>query len=287
MTRIDATQEALYNVRAAIPEHPAVFAEWRARSDAYKAAHPGALLDLAYGQSADERLDYFPAAQPGGPLVMLIHGGYWQALDKADVDFAAAALTAAGINVAVVNYSLCPAVGLDVIVRQMRHAALWLWQEAAGLDANPDRFHVIGHSAGGHLAAMLLTIDWSALNKTAPADMIQGAVAISGLFELKPLLETSINIKVGLGQDTAAALSPVNHRPASRTPMVLAVGGGESAGFHAQVSWLQQAWAACELPITTLTLPAANHLQAFEALADSGSRLFRATLALIDRTDPA
>jgi arylformamidase len=128
---------------------------------------------------------------------------------------------------------------------------------------------------------MLMTDDWPALDTGAPRDLLKGAIAISGLFDLTALVNTTINIKVGLTRDSAAALSPVNLRPATQAPLVLAVGGDESTGFHDQAKALSRAWRPFAAPITLMTLPDRHHLNAFEAIADGDSDLFRATLSLI------
>ncbi|MBL6945638.1 MAG: alpha/beta hydrolase [Rhodospirillales bacterium] len=279
--QIDPHEESLYNVRAAIPEHLEIFARWREWSDRCKADCPTARLDLSYGPGANETLDFFPAPSPGAPLVMFIHGGYWQALDKDDNAFAASALNAAGVSVAVVNYTLCPETTVQGIVDQMRRAALWLRANAPDLGVDSSRFFVAGHSAGGHLAAMLTTIDWPAEGADAPRDLIKGVIAISGLFDLTALVNTTINIKADLSKEDAVALSPVNHRPSARAPMILAVGGDESEGFHAQARALRDAWEPFGVPISILPLPGCHHLGAVEALADRGGSLVGATLSLI------
>lgn len=272
---IDAHAESLYNVRAVIPDHMEIFARWRKMSDDHKAACAAASLDLRYGPANEEVLDFFPAPSPEAPMIMVIHGGYWQAKDKDENSFSAAALNAAGVGVAVVNYTLCPHTTVREITGQMRRAALWLHDNAHDLGADPDQFFVAGHSAGGHLAAMLMTNDWPT------PDMIKGAVSVSGLFDLTALVNTTINIEVGLTREEAAALSPVNHTPTTKSPMVLAVGGDESVGFHDQAAALKQAWEPFGVPITILPLPGCHHLSAFETLAERDSPLLRATLALI------
>lgn len=281
---IDETQEKLFNVRAAVPDHMETFKAWRAASDAYKAERTDARLDLAYGARPAEKLDFLPPVKTrkDAPLVMLIHGGYWQALDKADTLFAARALNEAGVAVAVVNYTLCPATDLAGIVAEMRGAALWLWRNAAELDVDRDRMFVAGHSAGGHLAAMMMATDWTARDSDAPVDLFKGAVSVSGLYDLTALVDTTINIRVGLTAETARALSPVNQRPAGRAPLVLTVGQAESTGFHDQIDRLAAAWPG--VPIDTVIVPGANHFGAFEALNDRRSRSFWALAAMIGAT---
>jgi len=279
----DPVQEKYYNVRAAIPDHMDVFVKWREASDAYKAACPGARLDLAYGDGISEKLDFFPAKNniAPAPLVMLIHGGYWQAMDKADNAFGARALNDAGVGVAVVNYALCPNVTLGDITQQMCQTAVWLWRNANALGADPDRLFAFGHSAGGHLAAMMMCADWAAIDPNIPADLFKGGLAISGLFDLTQLVETSINDKVGLSWENAKLLSPVNHAPASGHAFVAAVGGDESVGFHDQAESLRQAWAPHGVDVEPMAIPGCNHLQAFEALADPNTDICKKALSMI------
>lgn len=281
---IDPVQERLYNVRAAIPGHMAIFADWRAMSDAYKAERPDARLDVAYGDGAGETLDFFPPVGGGvnAPAVLLVHGGYWQAMDKADNAFAARELCAAGVGVAVVNHTLCPETSLEGIVGEIQRAALWLRRAAPDLGVDRDRLFVVGHSAGGHLAAMMMCAHWPALNADAPPALFAGGVAVSGVFDLGALVETTINAKVGLNAEDARALSPVHKVPASaRAPFIAAVGGDESDGFHDQARALCDAWAVHGAAVETMTLPGRHHFQAFEALAEPGSALLRRSLAMI------
>ena len=281
---IDDVQEKLFNVRAAVPDHMETFKAWRAASDAYRTERADGRFDLAYGAKPTERLDFLPPAKArkDAPLVMLIHGGYWQALDKADTLFAARALNEAGVAVAVVNYTLCPATDLAGIVEEMRGAAAWLWRNAAEFGVAPNRMFVAGHSAGGHLAAMMMATDWPGREAGLPGDLFKGAVCVSGLYDLTALVDTTINIKVGMTAETARGLSPVNQVPASGAPLVLTVGEAESAGFHDQIDRLAAAWPG--VPIDTVIVPGANHFGAFEALNDRRSRSFWALGAMIGAT---
>ncbi|HEY9080418.1 alpha/beta hydrolase [Magnetovibrio sp.] len=280
---IDPVQEQRFNVRAAVPDHLAIFAQWRAMSDAYKAACTDAKLDQAYGDAPSETLDFFPAmgAHAPTPVVLLIHGGYWQALDKADNAFAARAFNAAGIGVAVVNHTLCPDISLDGITDQIRQASLWLWRNADALGCDPDRMFVVGHSAGGHLAAMMMCTDWRAIDAQAPVDLFKGGVAISGLFDLTQLVETTINAKVGLDRQSAMVLSPMRLIPSSTAPFIAAVGGAESDGFHEQSDRLRDAWGDHGVTVERLTVPGGHHFQAFEALLDPRAPVFEKTLLLM------
>ena len=272
---INRRQEKRFNVRSAIPDHMEIFADWRARSDAYKAERPDARLDLAYGDQPGERLDFFSGRCGGqrSPVVLLIHGGYWQAMDKDDNAFAVRALNDLGIAVAVVNHTLCPATSLENIIEEICRASTYLWREADVLGVDRDKMLAVGHSAGGHLAAMMMCIDWPAIEQGLPRDLFKGCLAISGLFDLTELVETTINQKVGLTMETARELSPIRHTPMSVRPIVAAFGGNETEGFADQATALQEAWDHHGIKVDILEIPGCHHFRVYETLEDQGSAL--------------
>lgn len=272
--------ERAYNVRAAIPEHPAIFARWRAESlralDELRSEQ-----DYYYGPSPAETLDFFPAHRNRAPLLVFIHGGYWRSLDKSDFSFIAPAFVAAGVSVAVVNYGLAPATRLEEMVRQMLRAIAWLYRHAADLGVDPNRIHVAGHSAGGHLAGMLLAADWPAWSRDLPPRPIKGAVCISGLFDLVPVARAPfLRDDLALDDEAAARLSPANYPPAVPVPVIAAVGELESDEFHRQSRLLAETWENCR--VSVMTLPGRHHLSAVEALAEPDHPLFRSTLKLVN-----
>ncbi|MGQ2923679.1 alpha/beta hydrolase [Variovorax sp. DAIF25] len=170
--------ERLYNARLAVPHYPRIFEGWARASAAVRDSAP-CRLDMAYGPHPIERLDLFlPAGRPRGTL-MYIHGGYRRSLGKSDASHVAPAFTAAGYAVAVVDYALCPAVDVETIVAQVRRAARWLAARHAEWEAPAGRLFACGHSAGGHLAAMLL----------ATERCVAAAVCVSALYDLRPLLQ--------------------------------------------------------------------------------------------------
>ena len=222
---IDPYLEAEYNNRTKVPGHPAIIAAWVRDAAAFRAAAEHAELDVPYGPTPRQAMDIFwPTARRDGPLAMFIHGGYWQGLDKSFASHLAAGLCAHGVAVAVPSYDLCPAVSLGEIVEQMRAAARFVLARHGRLDL------ATGHSAGGHLAAMLL------------ADaLVLAALPISGLFDLRPLLPTTINTALGLDAATADALSPV-HMPPPPGRLFAVVGGLEGVEYARQTSRLVAAW---------------------------------------------
>mgnify|MGYP002525597333 CR=1 FL=1 len=265
---IDEEQERHYNARAAVPDHGDFFARWEVRSAGFRET-ARCRLALPYGDSARQEFDLFMPEDGDGtpPLVMFIHGGYWQGLDKASFSFTAEALVAAGAAVAVVGYDLCPAVTIDQIAGQMRAAVAFLNSNAGDLGFDGERLYVSGHSAGGHLTAMLI------------ADgQCSGGISISGLFDLAPLINTSINRKLGLDAASARANSPLFMTPRGDAPLLLAVGGDESAGFCDQSDRLADAWGdRCR----RLNIPARHHFSVVEDMADPESALFGAIRSMV------
>jgi arylformamidase len=258
VTAID--YEAEYNNRARVPEHPAVMAGWVRDAAAYREQYPPRML--RYGEGERNRIDLF-AGSSDGPLVVFIHGGYWQALDGSSFSHGARGLNAHGISVAVPTYDLCPAVTVADIITQMRMAS----RELARL-GHP--LVVSGHSAGGHLAACLLATDWPAFDASLPKDMVSAAYAISGLFDLPPLVGTSINKALQLDEAAAKAVSPLFSAPPTRGTLDAVVGGNESAEYFRQSRTIVEAWGR-GIATRFGTVPDANHFTAIAPLAEPNS----------------
>lgn len=269
---IDDVNEGHFNVRAAVPDHLEIFRNWRLWSDTYKTVSSTACLDVPYGEQPTQTLDiFYPCKEVEilSPAVLLIHGGYWQAMDKDDISFAARGLNARGIAVVCVNYSLCPRVTLTDIVEEMRLAGLWLYRNASAYHLDRDRLGVCGHSAGGHLAALMACEDWSLWEPEAQGSIFKGCIAVSGLFDLEDLVKTTINLKVGLDSVTARALSPIYEHPNTCVPIYLVVGGDESSGFYDQSARLADVWSRAGADIELSIAENCNHFEVFERLADA------------------
>ncbi|MET0683004.1 MAG: alpha/beta hydrolase [Casimicrobiaceae bacterium] len=282
---IDYTPEFVergYNNRAAVPDHPRWLAHY-SESSAEARAALAPKIDLRYGPGPKQTLDLFlPPGRAKGTFVFL-HGGYWRALDKSDFSFVAPPLVARGYAVAVANYDLCPDVSIAAIVDEARRAVVWLAREGAAHGANPDRMVVGGHSAGGHLAAMLFTIDWSAHGFAR--EPFLGGVSLSGVHDLAPMVHFSFNTDLRLDEREAARLSPVHLSPRSRVPLVLAVGAAETSEFVRQTQILWDAWpanrpAGAQGPMLVRDR---NHFDVVVDFSDAESDLAQATLALFER----
>lgn len=248
----------------------------------------GARLNLAYGAGADERLDLFvPEASAASatsrtsstqapPLLVFIHGGYWQELSKEESSFAAAGALAQGCAFAALDYTLAPAATVAQIVAQCRRAIVWLRREAAALGFDRERIVVAGSSAGAHLAAMC------ALPGTAAAPCVKAAVLVSGIYELEPLVGTSINAALGLDAQAARAVSPAladNLR--GFPPALVSWGEVETGEFKRQGSDFAERLRAAGTRCEVLEVPARNHFDVILDLAEAATPLGARTLALL------
>jgi arylformamidase len=271
--------DAQYDNRARIPEHPAILREWDERSHHARASLTCA-LDLAYGNDPSERLDVYMPEAPGAPVLVYIHGGYWRALDKRDQSFVAPPFVAAGAMVVMPNYALCPAATVEQIVLQLVQSLAWVWRHAAEHGGDRSRIVVAGHSAGGHLAAMMLACDWRAVAPDLPADLVKGALAVSGVFELEPLRHAPF-LAPDLKLDAALArkLSPAA-MPAPRGRLVAVVGSDESEEFLRQNALIGDAWGSRAVPVCE-QVPGRHHMNVLHELADPGSRTHRLALQLL------
>ncbi len=270
-----------YDNRAAVPDHERWFAQWAEQSAAARAAL-APKLDLRYGPGPKETLDLFvPAKNPRGTLLFL-HGGYWRALDKSDHSFVAPPFVAQGYAVAVANYDLCPGVSIATIVEQCRRALFWLVEHGHGLGANVERILVGGHSAGGHLAAMLFATDWAAARRDRPP--LVGGVTLSGVHDLRPLTLFSGNSDFKLDVAEATRLSPVLLPSRYGAPLLIAVGADETSEFIRQSQMLWDVWPRNRLAGSTgpLVIPGRNHFSVVADFADPASELVATTLRLFE-----
>src|SRR6058998_2480842 len=271
-----AALDTEYDNRKKVPNHQ----EWLSR---YAAESAGARtdfearLDVPFGTHAGERLDIFPARAGGAPVHVFIHGGYWQWLDKSDFSFVARGLQPEGAAVVVVNYALIPAVGMDELVRQCRASIAWVHRHAASFGGDPNRIYVSGHSAGGHLVAMLMSTDWKAFGNL-PADVIKAGCGISGLYDLEPIRLSYLNEVLKLTPEAARRHSPVHCPPPRSGPLLLPVGGLEGAEYHRQGEELAAVWRTRRLPCQTIDMAGHHHFSILAELEDPGTTLSRLLL---------
>ena len=280
MSRIDpAWLTSQYDNRTRIPQHPAIFARW-GQSSMLARANSAPHLDVAYGSDSTERLDVFSAAQPNAPVLVFVHGGYWRALDKRDFSFVAPPFNAAGAVVVVPNYALCPAVSVEQITWQVLRALQWTWRHATQYGGDPQRIVVAGHSAGGHLAAMALSCRWKQVADDLPAQLVGGALSISGVFDLEPLRHAPfLQADLRLTPASVKRLSPAFFpRPKGR--LYATVGALESDEFLRQNQLIRDVWGPTAVPVCE-TLPGRHHLDVLDGLVDPAGRLHDLALRLL------
>ncbi|MGI8526193.1 MAG: alpha/beta hydrolase [Pseudolabrys sp.] len=267
MATIDYEKE--YDNRGRVKEHPEIFARWSRDAAACRTMRGAfATLGERYGGSDRQFLDFFPAGSGKGPLAMFIHGGWWRSLDPAQFSQMAKGPNAGGIDVAVVGYDLCPMVSIATIIGQARAACLHLWRK------RKQRIIVCGHSAGGHLAACMVATDWKTLDPGAPADLVPAAYAISGVFDLTPLVHVSQNADLRLTDEAAAReVSPLYWRVPAGRSLDAVVGGEESGELLRQSRDIAQAWKQGMADTRYEEVPGANHFTVIDPLADANSAM--------------
>ena len=259
MTGID--YEAEYNNRARVPEHPRIMDGWKQDAAVYREQQPSQVV--RYGPGPRNTIDLFAGGEEG-PIVMFIHGGYWQALDGSWFSHCSRGLNAHGISVAIPSYDLCPEVTVETIIAQMRAATAVLARRGRPLV-------ISGHSAGGHLAACMLATDWSAMDASLSKDLVTAAYAISGLFDLAPLVGTSINRALRLVDATARAASPLFWAAPAGASLDAVVGERESAEYHRQSQGIVGRWGEAGVATSYAVIADANHFTAIAPLADPRS----------------
>jgi arylformamidase len=265
-----AALDAAYNNSTAVSDSADWMARGRERSAAVRAATPAHLLDVAYGGRPRQRLDYFPSGATKPPLVVFIHGGYWQRNDKDGFAFVSEGLRAHGIDVATVGYTLGPEARMTEIVAEMHLALTYLAKHAQELGFDQERLLVTGWSAGGHLTAMAAT-----------HDACRGAVPISGIFDLEPIALSYLDEKLGLDPTEVATLSPLRVLPDRLPPLRVIVGGDELPEIKRQSATYVEAARARDLPVTLTVLPGHHHFSILGELAQPDGAITRALVELI------
>jgi arylformamidase len=260
--------QAEYDNGAKVPSYPAIAERWLCEAASFRATHPHAELGLSYGPGERHALDLFwPSTRRDGPLAVFVHGGYWQRSHRLAFSHLAQGLLTHGVAVAMPSYDLCPSVSLATLIEQVRDSVAYLHHRLGR------RFLATGHSAGGHLAAMLMATDWPAHG--APAGLVPASMPISGLFDLEPLTATSVNLALGLDVAEARRLSPVL-MPAPGGHIHALVGGDEGCEYTRQSRSIAEAWGG-----TWASLPGEHHFSIVEQLQDPGSAMVAKALELV------
>ncbi len=272
--------DRMYNNRALVPDHAMYFTRWADASDDAREAHANE-LNIPYGPTPLETLDVFPAQKKNSPVVVFIHGGYWRSLDKSQHSFLVSAFKNEGGCVVMPNYGLCPAVTISEITMQMVKALAWTYRNIKKYGGDPSRITVVGHSAGGHLATMLLACQWGVYDRKLPADLVKGAMSISGLYDLEPLRHTPfLADSLRLTPEVASMNSPALFPRAAQGPLYSVVGGDESAEFLRHNTLMREAWGKKAVPVCE-SIKGRNHFSVLEDLSAPWERVNKLAVALM------
>jgi len=272
---------AQYNNRGMVPNFADYGADIARRSEAIRASDMNLVLDIAYGAGDDQQIDLFLPDAKDPPLHIFIHGGYWQWNDRKPYAFVAEQLVPAGAAMATIGYPLCPTIGFQDLCDSVRTAIAHLWRHAGDYGYDRNRLHVSGHSAGGHLTALMAATDWTAFSDDLPVDLLKSAIPISGVFDLEPIRHTPIGDPLGLDAGTARALSPLFLPAPGKGPMTITVGGDESAEFHRQADAYRDHLRDEGVAADVLDIDGKHHFSVVAELAVADSPLLNRALELM------
>ena len=263
-----STLDDSYNNSKAVPESGEIFNHWIKKSQAFRAEH-AQFLDVSYGTLPREKLDYFSAG-PNTPVLIFIHGGFWQMRAKDDFAFFAEAYLKEGISVVMVGYPLAPDASMDQIVASSRKAVRYISQHISEWGGNPDNVILSGWSSGGHLAV-------ASMNEMK----LKAIVPISGIYELEPLVGTYLNKKLQMDLSVAKRNSPMLDLPKGKTPLYLFVGGSELIEMRRQSFDFDGRLKATHYPVSLQEIPGKNHYTMLEQFGAEQGEIHRRIVALI------
>jgi len=274
-TYTKAELERHFDPQKSVPDHSR-WTEERNSASQQARKRLKSFLDVAYGDTPRQVMDIFPAEKPNAPALLYFHGGYWRSGGKEQNCHFTELFVKAGATVAVVEYDLCPSVTVTEIVGQARASVAWAYKNISHYSGDPSKIYISGLSAGGHLVAMALAHDWE--KEGLPRDIIKGAAAISGVYELDAVLHIDVNQEIRLTPESARENSPLLHPPLPYAPLIVAVGGAEPRGWQEQSENLfalcKERGLACEY----IEIPSAHHFSIGLQLTDAESPLTRAML---------
>ena len=262
-----------YNVRLQVPDYPNYFDRWEKLSGQTE-QHYTILKDIPFGAHPEECLDIFPSKILHSKTLVFIHGGYWHLLDKTMFHFLAEHFLSYNVTTVLINYPLAPRSSISEIVASCRKALRWLYENIARYNGDPMELYLLGHSAGGHLASMLLIEE--------EAKFLQGMISLSGLFRLEPVMLSYLNDSIGMDRENAIKNSPVFLNPAHDYPLLLVTGTDESDEFKAQTEELYQCWKNKCSNTELLMVPHKNHYSVLDAIVEKDSILRAAIIRLMN-----
>ena len=238
--------------------------------------------DVQYGNDEPQKLDIFPAAVDRAPILVDIHGGGWRSGSRNIRSFPASSVTKAGVMWVPIDYGLAPNYSIHQMVDHVRSAIVWLYHNVSKYGGDPSKLYVSGNSAGGHLTGCILMPDWHK-NFGVPSDIIKGACAISGVYDLQALVhaEYGYNDELGMDIETAQNFSPLFHLPPTGCPLIVSYGAPEPNEFRRQSRVYYEAWKDGGFPATEIVVNGAHHFAMSRQMSDPNSALFQAVTKMI------
>ena len=272
-----AALDRQYNNRLHVPDFATHLEKWEMLSRQTEKEFP-VIKNIPYGKLQREQLDIYPSPQSFSKTLIFIHGGYWHKWDKDSFQFIAKSFNHYGITTVLINYPLAPDASIDQISASCRDAVCWLCKNISAYNGDPNQLYVAGHSAGGHVATMLLTTDWKHFNLVT--DVIKGVCAISGLFNLTPIQLSDINKVLNMDTEMALRNSPVHLLPATQCPLLIVVGANETNEFLNQSKEIYTRWKQ-NIPMEIMQIEGLNHFSIVETILDVESCLHQAMLRMM------
>jgi len=267
--------EKQYNVRNNRADYETkIVPDWINRS-AITRKNLKSIIDISYGKSEKQKLDFFPSSDRNSPTVIFFHGGYWQRGDKSVYSFLANSFIKNNINFLAVGYDLCPKISITEIVSQAQEAIVWIWKNANKLEINKDKFIVAGHSAGGHITGMMMGIDWNKISPDLPTNLILAGIPISALNLLEPIRHTSLNDALKMDKEEAKNQSPIYLLPKTNAPQLVVYGANETDEFHRQSDMYYKKFNSNERIIKRYIVSDADHFDEMNELSDEKSEFFK------------
>ena len=267
--------ERQYNVRDSRADYETkIVPDWIKRS-AITRTNLKSAIDISYGKSEKQKLDFFSSADINSPTVIFFHGGYWQRGDKSVYSFLANSFVKNNINFLAVGYDLCPKISITQIVSQAQEAIVWIWQNANKLEINKDKFIVSGHSAGGHITGMMMGTEWNKISSDLPNNLILAGIPISALNLLEPIRHTTLNDALKMDKEEAKSQSPIYLPPRTNAQQLIVYGANETDEFHRQSNIYYEKFKSEERKIERFIVPEADHFDEMNDLSNESSEFFK------------
>ena len=267
--------ERQYNVRDSRADYETkIVPDWIKRS-AITRTNLKSAIDISYGKSEKQKLDFFSSADINSPTVIFFHGGYWQRGDKSVYSFLANSFVKNNINFLAVGYDLCPKISITQIVLQAQEAIVWIWQNANKLEINKDKFIVSGHSAGGHITGMMMGTEWNKISSDLPNNLILAGIPISALNLLEPIRHTTLNDALKMDKEEAKSQSPIYLPPKTNAQQLIVYGANETDEFHRQSNIYYEKFKSEERKIERFIVPDADHFDEMNDLSNESSKFFK------------